>query len=158
MRSIGINALCLTAVAATAVLSAWMLFGTPFPEPEPLLTDSTVVSGTDESVAGRYVNYRPLGSLFAAVSPGDSVPSGKTDPSPGDEVNETSPVAPERRLRYLGSVMDGDRRNLYYLKDETNGKLVKVGMGVSCDGVEFIKNDKERITLRVGGVVTNVEK
>jgi len=54
-------------------------------------------------------------------------------------------------LRYIGSVADADGRMVYYIKDESRGRLIRIGKGVNDGDIEFIEATKESVIVSVAG-------
>ena len=61
-------------------------------------------------------------------------------------------------LRYIGSVADADGRLVYYIKDESRGRLIRIGKGVKDGDIEFIGATKDSVTVKVAGNELSVRR
>jgi len=145
-----IKPLATIALAAVGVLS--VLYGTIVPRWEPPAESPKVVVTMSEDgepiEESDSVSYRAIVDLFPAIAyKPSSEPAILAVPTPPP----SAPLGPLPVLRYVGSVSDRDFKMIYYLKDESSGRLIRIGEGVPDGTIEFAEATKDSVTVKISG-------
>ena len=140
-------------VASVGAGLAVLLYGTAsdrWPEPNPLAAAIVSATGTPDSA-----EVDP-GTAFSAIvrifpkpvqAPAQVQAPTATITAPTSIIGKIAPPV----LRYIGSVADADGRMVYYIKDESRGRLIRIGKGVNDGDIEFIEATKESVIVSVAG-------
>lgn len=133
---------------AAGVLS--VLYGALVPRWEPPAESPKVIVTMSEDgdpiEEPESVSYRAIIGLFPAIAyKPPSGPAVRVEPTPPE------PLGPLPTLRYVGSVSGRDSEMIYYLKDESSGRLIRVGQGVPDGSIEFAEATRDSVTVKVSG-------
>lgn len=141
---------------------AVLLYGTAadrWPEPSPLAAAIVPAAATPDSAD------IDSGTSFSAIV--QIFPRPVRDPAPSSAPAPAAmAIAPTSLigriappiLRYIGSVADEDGRMVYYIKDESRGRLIRIGKGVKDGDIEFIEATKESVIVSVAGNELSVKR
>ncbi len=144
----------LMAPGLLSLLGFWALRGFPEPAPSTAQADSINVQNLGEQAA--VVDFTAISAIFP--NPRPSLAPKKNGARNAEPPSAAAAESPMPILRYLGAVSGADGQAMYYLMDDKQGRLVKIGPGKPSGEIRFVSAQADKMVLTINGKELYVTK
>ncbi len=137
-------------LAASMAFTALLLRDSRWEPPgEKATTIMSLGEGSIATAEPDRVSHGAIARIFPAVKAEAAIARVKEESA--EAPAQKAALEPLPAVKYVGSVSGSDGRTMYYLKNETNGRIIRVGQGVSDGSIEFVGATKNSVTISISG-------
>lgn len=123
--------------------------------------EDAVSQPNDDKLVGienqsKNIPYQQIDKLFVKTNPTIEPTLPLKEPSADDKKQGNPIVIP--RFNYIGSIGNETGVDLFFLKNDNTGELIKIGKGVDDGNIIFIKANKETIDISIDGKIVTIPR